>query len=75
MRRWWNGRHEGLKILCLIACGFDSLSPYMKKDKTKPETVIQLTIAPTGKFFNNSECGYAMVDLPQYPFGAIFIKI
>ena len=24
MPRWWNGRHEGLKILCLRACEFDS---------------------------------------------------
>lgn len=22
--RWWNGIHEGLKILCRKACGFDS---------------------------------------------------
>ncbi len=24
--RWWNGRHGGLKILCLTVCGFKSRS-------------------------------------------------
>ena len=28
MRKWWNGRHWGLKILCLRACGFESRLPY-----------------------------------------------
>lgn len=28
MRMWWNGRHEGLKILCRKACGFDSHHPH-----------------------------------------------
>ena len=33
---WWNGRHRGLKIPCLTACGFDPRCQHQRKTGNNP---------------------------------------